>query len=260
MPIVPERGVTRAGGVVADDDKRATAGRAARQSRPPRSSRPAGPPPQTLRRRRRAMSVNTLPSPEKVGSRSPGAAWALGAMAKSSTTPMIAMSSRAARRANPDARAPSGSANALHPSADPQLLRREQKYHRDPRIARAPASRPLRRRLRLLQVEPRQDPGLGPPPSPAAGRHPKRRRPGPAGEHARVGAARLLAPGAAVRRGALGRRRRGAARRAAAGRPAAGVPVPVLPWPHRRAYRRVAANRNRFARWLGIDASCELRR
>jgi predicted DCC family thiol-disulfide oxidoreductase YuxK len=26
------------------------------------------------------------------------------------------------------------------------------------------------------------------------------------------------------------------------------------------AYRRVAANRNRFARWLGIDASCELRR
>ncbi len=27
-----------------------------------------------------------------------------------------------------------------------------------------------------------------------------------------------------------------------------------------RAYRRVAANRNRFARWLGIDASCELRR
>jgi predicted DCC family thiol-disulfide oxidoreductase YuxK len=27
-----------------------------------------------------------------------------------------------------------------------------------------------------------------------------------------------------------------------------------------RAYRRVAANRNRFARWLGIDASCQLRR
>jgi predicted DCC family thiol-disulfide oxidoreductase YuxK len=27
-----------------------------------------------------------------------------------------------------------------------------------------------------------------------------------------------------------------------------------------RAYRRVASNRNRFARWLGIDASCELRR
>jgi predicted DCC family thiol-disulfide oxidoreductase YuxK len=27
-----------------------------------------------------------------------------------------------------------------------------------------------------------------------------------------------------------------------------------------RAYRRVAANRNRIARWLGIDASCELRR
>ena len=27
-----------------------------------------------------------------------------------------------------------------------------------------------------------------------------------------------------------------------------------------RAYRRVAANRNRFARWLRIDASCELRR
>ena len=27
-----------------------------------------------------------------------------------------------------------------------------------------------------------------------------------------------------------------------------------------RAYRRVAANRNRFARWLGIDASCGLRR
>lgn len=27
-----------------------------------------------------------------------------------------------------------------------------------------------------------------------------------------------------------------------------------------RAYRLVAANRNRFARWLGIDASCQLRR
>lgn len=27
-----------------------------------------------------------------------------------------------------------------------------------------------------------------------------------------------------------------------------------------RAYRFVAANRNRFGRWLGIDASCELRR
>jgi predicted DCC family thiol-disulfide oxidoreductase YuxK len=27
-----------------------------------------------------------------------------------------------------------------------------------------------------------------------------------------------------------------------------------------RAYHRVAANRNRFARWLGIDASCQLRR
>jgi predicted DCC family thiol-disulfide oxidoreductase YuxK len=27
-----------------------------------------------------------------------------------------------------------------------------------------------------------------------------------------------------------------------------------------RAYRRVAANRNRFARWLRIDASCQLRR
>ena len=27
-----------------------------------------------------------------------------------------------------------------------------------------------------------------------------------------------------------------------------------------RAYRRVAANRNRFARWLGVDASCQLRR
>lgn len=27
-----------------------------------------------------------------------------------------------------------------------------------------------------------------------------------------------------------------------------------------RAYRRVAANRNRIARWLGIDASCEIRR
>jgi len=27
-----------------------------------------------------------------------------------------------------------------------------------------------------------------------------------------------------------------------------------------RAYRWVAANRNRFARWLRIDASCELRR
>jgi predicted DCC family thiol-disulfide oxidoreductase YuxK len=27
-----------------------------------------------------------------------------------------------------------------------------------------------------------------------------------------------------------------------------------------RTYRRLAANRNRFARWLGIDASCELRR
>jgi predicted DCC family thiol-disulfide oxidoreductase YuxK len=27
-----------------------------------------------------------------------------------------------------------------------------------------------------------------------------------------------------------------------------------------RAYRRVTANRNRFARWLGIDASCQLRR
>jgi predicted DCC family thiol-disulfide oxidoreductase YuxK len=27
-----------------------------------------------------------------------------------------------------------------------------------------------------------------------------------------------------------------------------------------RAYRRVAANRNGLARWLGIDASCQLRR
>jgi predicted DCC family thiol-disulfide oxidoreductase YuxK len=27
-----------------------------------------------------------------------------------------------------------------------------------------------------------------------------------------------------------------------------------------RTYRRVAANRNRFARWLRIDAGCELRR
>jgi predicted DCC family thiol-disulfide oxidoreductase YuxK len=27
-----------------------------------------------------------------------------------------------------------------------------------------------------------------------------------------------------------------------------------------RAYRRVAANRNRFARWLGVDANCQLRR
>ncbi len=27
-----------------------------------------------------------------------------------------------------------------------------------------------------------------------------------------------------------------------------------------RAYRRVAANRSRFARWLRIDASCQLRR
>jgi predicted DCC family thiol-disulfide oxidoreductase YuxK len=27
-----------------------------------------------------------------------------------------------------------------------------------------------------------------------------------------------------------------------------------------RAYRHVAANRNRFARWLGVDASCQLRR
>jgi predicted DCC family thiol-disulfide oxidoreductase YuxK len=27
-----------------------------------------------------------------------------------------------------------------------------------------------------------------------------------------------------------------------------------------RAYRRVAANRNRFARWLGVDATCQLRR
>ena len=93
-------------------------------------------------------------------------------------------------------------------------------------VVRAAASRPLRRRLRLLQVEPRQGPGLGPPPSSAAGRHSKRRRPGPAGERAGVGATRLLAPGAAIRRGALGRRRRGAAGSAAAGRPAAGVPVP----------------------------------
>jgi predicted DCC family thiol-disulfide oxidoreductase YuxK len=27
-----------------------------------------------------------------------------------------------------------------------------------------------------------------------------------------------------------------------------------------RAYRSVSANRNRFARWLGIDPNCQLRR
>jgi predicted DCC family thiol-disulfide oxidoreductase YuxK len=44
-----------------------------------------------------------------------------------------------------------------------------------------------------------------------------------------------------------------------AGRPLAFL-LRAFPGLTDRAYRRVAANRNRFARWLRIDASCQLRR
>ncbi|HXF01330.1 MAG TPA: DCC1-like thiol-disulfide oxidoreductase family protein [Solirubrobacterales bacterium] len=44
-----------------------------------------------------------------------------------------------------------------------------------------------------------------------------------------------------------------------AGRPLAFL-LRSFPGLTERAYRRVAGNRNRFARWLGIDAGCQLRR
>ena len=82
----------------------------------------------------------------------------------------------------------------------------------------------LRRRLRLLQVEPRQAARLGSPPAAAPGGDPESRGRAAAGPDARGRAPRSLAPGAALGRGPLRRRRGGAARPPAPGRPSAGGP------------------------------------
>ena len=62
---------------------------AGKQSQPRRSSRPAGPPPRTLRRRRPRSRTTPCRCGRKLGSRSPGAAWAFGAAASRLRAPIL---------------------------------------------------------------------------------------------------------------------------------------------------------------------------
>ena len=123
------------------------------------------------------------------------------------------------------------------------------------------SDRALRRGLRLLQVEPGQDPCLGPLPQAAPRADPKRRGPAALGRRPRGEAPRLVAPGRrrAARCGPPGAAAPPLLDLMPGGRPLAAAGR-AFPGATELAYRAVAGNRDRLARLLRIDASCSVRR